>query len=311
MSTNNQSSSLAPLISGTIAGAASTILLYPLDLVKVRLQVNESTNRSSSSSSLVKINNEQQQQLNQHQHQHKQASKGKGGGPVVRMIRGIIRHEGLIGLYSGITPAVVGSSISWGGYFFLYEGVKRALLEQKRNAYTDADVYGSPPHNNNIIDQKQINIQLGPMENFSAACISGAIMVGFTNPIWLIKTRMQLQIKLSEGHKRVPVSTSTIMHTSKNTQRAVHLTEDKIKPPYKNMVHAARTIANEEGLAGLYKGSVPALMLVSHGGVQFVCYEFLKGHFGVYQKAASRSENVFTRLEDSIGYLTIGAISKM
>jgi hypothetical protein len=167
------------------------------------------------------------------------------------------------------------------------------------------------------------NIKLGPKENFTAACISGAVMVGFTNPIWLIKTRMQLQMKKSQ-------ESST---TACKPNGAVN----KIKPPYKNMLDAAKTIIKEEGISSLYKGSIPALMLVSHGGVQFVVYEFLKGHFGSYQKASrssssspssssstsvalnngtvsgsiSGSKSVFIRLEDSLGYLTMGAISKM
>ena len=79
------------------------------------------------------------------------------------------------------------------------------------------------------------------------------------------------------------------------------------------MMDAVRTIIKEEGFTGLYKGSIPALMLVSHGGVQFVVYEFLKGHFGTYQKSSRKDNNsdVFTRLSDSLGYLTMGAISKM
>jgi len=61
-------------------------------------------------------------------------------------------------------------------------------------------------------------------------------------------------------------------------------------------------------------------MLVSHGGVQFVCYEFLKGHFGVYQKATRPSstdgstiadKSVLIRLENSMGYLSMGAVSKI
>ena len=305
MSTNNQKS-ITPLIAGTLGGAASTILLYPLDLIKVRLQVNESSLSSSSTSNLDPNHKQHQQQQNI----LRKRGIGRSSGNVkfVQMIRGVIRHEGLIGLYSGMTPAIVGSAVSWGGYFFIYEGVKQKLQQQKRQKLYQARVAGI---DNNIDD----DVKLGPMDNFSAACLSGAIMVGFTNPIWLIKTRMQLQMKLSSKEQSKVSSLSSKLGTA----------GEAIKPPYKNMVDAAQTIIKEEGFKGLYKGSIPALMLVSHGGVQFVCYEFLKGHFGVYQKSTRSdhgkinssssnsigSRSVFNRLEDSLGYLTMGAVSKM
>lgn len=277
-SSSFQSSNITPLIAGTGGGATSTILLYPLDLVKVRLQVNETTTIKSAKS---------------HNMQNQNPGRmGNSSGPILHMVRGIIRHEGVLGLYNGIAPAILGSAMSWGGYFFFYEGIKTRLLKHKQQVLSQSIV-----HKNNYEDNLKIStIKLGPMENFSAACLSGSIMVAFTNPIWLIKTRMQLQMKSSDKLKLQSGGGG-----------------EAVKPPYKNMFHAAKTIVQEEGFVGLYKGSIPALMLVSHGGVQFVCYEFLKGHFGVYQKAAgiSRKDNVFTRLEDSLGYLTMGAISKM
>lgn len=233
-----------PLIAGLTSGAASTILLYPLDLIKVRFQVTES---------------------------------GRKRG-ILRTLRQIVHYEGIQGLYQGLTPALMGSALSWGGYFFFYEEIKKEMLHLKR---------------------KEVKNELGSLENFSAACLSGAIMVGFTNPIWLIKTRMQLQMKKFQEHQLKSGSVSAI----------------KIKPPYKNMMDAARTIVQEEGPLALYKGALPALILVSHGGVQFVVYEYLKLNFGEYKKASiSLKEDtygVFERLRDSLGYLTMGASSKI
>jgi len=152
----------APWISGVLGGAGSTILLYPLDLVKVRLQVNEDP-----------ISN-------------------KKGAPITRQrrtilstIRGVVRHEGIAGLYQGLTPALLGSTLSWGGYFYLYEGIKSRMIEEKRRKA------------NNIIDssdRSDDDTKLAFSENFTVACMAGAAMVVCTNPIWLIKTRMQLQM---------------------------------------------------------------------------------------------------------------------
>lgn len=237
----------APLLAGLAGGACSTVLLYPLDLVKVRLQVNEDPRASKASVSKPRLSS-------------------------LQMFRVILRHEGLLGLYQGLIPAVVGSSVSWGGYFFVYEGLKREYRQVFLSKQSTAPTR-----------------PLNSMENFSLACLAGASMVAITNPVWLIKTRMQLQMK--------------------RTAKELHM-----KTPYNGMLDAGRTIVKEEGFWALYKGSGPALLLVSHGGVQFVVYEFLKRHFHVSR--AKRDPDVerkaiMERLQLSMGYLTMGAFSKM
>jgi solute carrier family 25 folate transporter 32 len=240
--------SIAPLLAGISGGTVSTVLLLPLDNVKVRLQVNEDTRPSSTTSG-----NRSFKQFR-----------------AVRLLRGIVKHEGWTGLYQGLTPAVVGSAVSWGGYFFLYEGFKQRLKDHKSTLPN-----GSPT--------------LTSWDNFYLACSSGAIMVFATNPVWLIKLRMQLQMKQSAQH----------LHA---------------KQPYAGMLDAARTIVREEGLWALYKGTGPALLLTTHGGVQFVVYEFLRKHF-LYTRTPRESNDgyqpVLERLEKSLGYLTIGATAKI
>jgi solute carrier family 25 folate transporter 32 len=244
----------APLVAGLCGGAASTVLLYPLDLIKVRLQVNEDPGTKSSSTSA--------------------SPRTKTRLSSIHAFRVIIRHEGFLGLYQGLIPAVIGSAVSWGGYFFVYEGLKR----EYRQILSSSSRSAAPP------------TTLNSLENFTLACFAGASMVALTNPVWLIKTRMQLQMK--------------------QAAKKHHMT----KPPYKGMLDAGRTIMREEGFWALYKGAGPALLLVSHGGVQFVVYEFLKRYFH-YSRAQRDPEKqrqpVSERLQLSMGYLTIGAISKM
>lgn len=239
-----QTHSIAPLLAGVSGGVVSTTLLLPLDVVKVRLQVSEQPQR------------------------HDKNSKAPPRRlSAFRVFRSIIRHEGIAGVYQGLTPAVVGSAVSWGGYFFLYEGFKKQLKERKR-ARGDK------------------SLELNSLDNFGMAIVSGACMVFLTNPVWLIKTRMQLQMKKSADSYGA-------------------------KKPYKGIVDAVRTIVREEGFWALYKGTVPALALTSHGGVQFVAYEFLKKRFHVVRPKRDDSKSVLERLELSIGFLTMGAVSKI
>jgi len=258
----------APWISGVLGGAGSTILLYPLGLVKVRLQVNEDP-----------TGNQKGAQLTQQRR------------TIVSTIRGVIRHEGVAGLYQGLTPALLGSALSWGGYFYLYEGIKLRLIEEKRRK---ANIIDSS-------DRTDDDTKLVFSENFTCSCMAGAALVVCTNPIWLIKTRMQLQM--------------TRVLEVKAGKAANGSPKDAIKPPYKNIVDAARTIVREEGPLALYKGAAPAMMLISHGGVQFGTYEYLKTHFGTYTKAkrstGTNNSGIGHQLQDSIGYLTMGAVSKI
>eukprot|EP01083_Nonionella_stella_P098105 275785_1 len=272
--------STIPLVAGFLGGSSSTVLLYPLDLVKVRLQVNE--NSSSRSAGALLGRNGSTNGV------HRKAT-----GTIAHTMRGVIRHEGLRGLYQGLTPALIGNSASWGGYFFFYERMKKEMIVLKRESHR---------RNSSLtITKNDQDVILGPLENFTAACLSGAIMVGFTNPIWLIKTRMQLQLKRAqEGQLK---------------QAAQSKSSSSVKPPYTNIFNAAQTIVREEGVLALYRGTIPALMLTTNGGIQFVAYEFLKLNFGEYTKAARENNNhkhgVLERLQDSLGYLSMGAVSKI
>uniref|UniRef100_A0A7S1ZHN0 Mitochondrial carrier protein n=1 Tax=Ditylum brightwellii TaxID=49249 RepID=A0A7S1ZHN0_9STRA len=307
-STNNKNDNLTPLLGGIAGGAVSTIMLYPLDLIKVRLQVNEGphqqqqqvtvtnttttkTTPSSTNPTTTKTTTPSSTNLTTTKHPTILKQKGK----FTSTLRGVIRHEGLLGLYQGLTPALLASAASWGGYFFFYEGIKTKMIMMSLSE-----------------QQKNNNKKLSHVENFTAACASGIIMVFLTNPLWLIKTRMQLQMK------RIQSSSS-----STHTTTMIHNLGVMTKRPYVNLWDAGFTIVREEGVSALYKGVVPALLLVSHGGVQFVSYEYLKGRFGNKsryslpkvenggEKKKKKKIGLLQRLEDSFGYLTMGAASKI
>lgn len=237
--------SIIPLVAGFSGGVVSTTLLLPLDVIKVRLQVSEPSRRKTAETG--------------------PRSRVRRLG-ALQVCKSILRHEGVGGLYQGLTPAVVGSAVSWGGYFFLYEKFKKSLKDRKEKLGKSTELHS--------------------VDNFVLAIAAGGCMVLLTNPVWLIKTRMQLQMKKSSDAYGV-------------------------KKPYSGMIDAARTIAKEEGVLALYKGTVPAMALTSHGGVQFVVYEFLKKHFNYVRPKRDKSKSVLERLEKSLGFLTIGAVSKM
>eukprot|EP00752_Nemacystus_decipiens_P005250 g4764.t1 len=176
----------------------------------------------------------------------------KGPSPYKSLItafRTIAKDEGTRALYQGLGPSLLGNAVAWGGFFYCYENIKTAIR-------------GRVPK----------GVELGPVHHLGAGYVAGAMMVLATNPVWMIKTRMQLQDRSAKA--------SGVR-------------------PYSGLIDAVRTITREEGPLALYKGSVPALMLCGQGAVQFAVYEWLKA------RVPKRDEN--TPMES----LLMGGASKV
>jgi solute carrier family 25 (mitochondrial folate transporter), member 32 len=133
-----------------------------------------------------------------------------------------------------VTAATIASAVSWGGYFYFYETAKKRKRDSVGNKDTDT------------------------FDHLLAGFEAGSIMVVLTNPLWLIKTRLQIQGR------------------------------DLALKKYAGTADAIRTIFKEEGFQGFYKGFVPAILLTSHGAIQFAVYEYLKA---LYAKSNSYSSS--------------------
>ena len=191
----------------------SVLALHPLDVIKTRLQVQDCVDR--------------------------RAATYRG---TVHAFRTVVRREGALGLYSGLTPALVGSTVAWGVYFSCYNNAKARY----QRAYDTREL---PSHLHLI-----------------SAAEAGLVVSLATNPIWVVKTRLQLQ------------------------SRAPGAAGKTAPPPYRGFIDALTQIARAEGVAGLYKGLSPSLFLVSHGAIQFTAYERLK-RIAVDARAGSSSTN--------------------
>lgn len=82
------------LLAGISGGVVSTLLLHPLDLLKIRFAVDDGS-----------------------QARHKYAG-------VRSAVTTILRSEGMRGLYRGVTPNTVGAGSAWGFYFLFYQTIK-------------------------------------------------------------------------------------------------------------------------------------------------------------------------------------------
>ena len=123
----------------------------------------------------------------------------------------IARTEGFKRLYAGLVPNLVGSTTNWGIYFFGYNysrSMMRAFVQDAEGGTEDKE--------------------LGPVMNLCCATATGLVSAIATQPIWLAKTRMELQ------HGSAP-----------NIE-------------YRGMLHCIATVAQKEGTRSLFR-SPPAL----------------------------------------------------
>lgn len=88
------------LVAGILGGLTSTLILHPLDLLKVRFAVADG-----------------------------QSSLKKNYRNISNAFSTIVREEGFKGLYKGVTPNCLGAGTAWGLYFLFYNSVKKHMLE--------------------------------------------------------------------------------------------------------------------------------------------------------------------------------------
>ncbi|KAJ3032033.1 UNVERIFIED_CONTAM: hypothetical protein HDU68_008066 [Siphonaria sp. JEL0065] len=91
-------SALSQALGGFVAGAVSTGVLHPLDVIKTRFQINESTKRGIF-----------------------------GIRGTYNTFNAIRSQDGIKGLYRGLAANLAGSTLSWGFYFLWYDLIKTQM----------------------------------------------------------------------------------------------------------------------------------------------------------------------------------------
>lgn len=182
---------------GSVAGAIGATFVYPIDLVKTRMQ-NQRTGKLATVSGETVL------------YRNSLDCFGK-----------VIKGEGVIGLYRGLLPQLVGVAPE--------KAIKLTMNDLVRGLLRDSKT-------------GDISI-LGEVISGGSA---GASQVIFTNPLEIVKIRLQVQgeaAKLNPGHVRV----------------------------------GAATIVKELGLKGLYKGASACLLRdIPFSAIYFTAYSHLK-----------------------------------
>ena len=164
--------------------------------------------------------------------------------------RNVLNKDGPTGFLRGLKPTLIGIIPARSIYFYAYEK-SRIVLGGIRRHSGGGD---STEHNGKWRDGQG---GIGPSEPlFPEGGTINALLSGFnagfasntlTNPIWMVKTRMQLLSDTNVGQKA-----------------------------YTGYRDAIRTIYQEEGLGGFYRGIYASYWGCLEGALQFVLYEKMK-----------------------------------
>ncbi|KAJ2835822.1 mitochondrial aspartate-glutamate transporter agc1 [Coemansia erecta] len=206
---------------GAVAGGIGAAVVYPIDLVKTRMQ----NQRTAVVGEMLYKNS-------------------------IDCFRKVIRNEGILGLYRGLGPQLVGVAPE--------KAIKLTVNDFVRSRFTN----------------KQTG-EIAVAGEMLAGAMAGASQVVFTNPLEIVKIRLQIQ---GEMLKEAVGSTKAISRSG------------------------AITIIKELGLVGLYKGASACLLRdVPFSAIYFTCYSHLK-------------KDVFREGERQLGMLDLllaGAIAGM
>ena len=135
-------------------------------------------------------------------------------------LRDIYREESLRALFKGLGPTLVGVVPARSINFFTYGNGKRLIADKFNEGRENSWVH------------------------LTAAAIAGIVTGTATNPIWVVKTRLQLV----QGDKKV----------------------------LGGSLNCIKKIMREEGIRGFYKGLSASYLGVTEGTIQWVLYERLK-----------------------------------
>jgi solute carrier family 25 protein 33/36 len=227
-------------VAGGVSGTVGAIITCPLEVVKTRLQSSMYQQQSHSPKITSTLPERPAMSRAFPAAATSPAAAATAALPrrftLVRTVGGHVRDtllilrqirqvEGLRALWKGVGATVVGVMPSRAIYFSTYAQAKHFLVDMRA-------------------DKRE-----GPLVHLTAAAAAGIATATATNPIWLIKTRLQLQREV-----------------------------DPLARRYTGSWDCLRRVLREEGLRGLYKGLSASYLGVAEGTIQWVLYERMKGH---------------------------------
>lgn len=153
-------------------------------------------------------------------------------------VQKIVAREGISGLYSGLSSALFGISVTNFVYYYWYEWT-RAFFEAA------------------AVKTGRASKKLTTVESMIAGAIAGSATVILTNPIWVVNTRM----------------TTRKAAAAEDEKDALPGAPAAKKP---STIGTLLALLKNEGPQALFAGVVPALVLVINPILQYTLFEQMK-----------------------------------
>ncbi|KAI5479808.1 mitochondrial FAD carrier protein [Pseudohyphozyma bogoriensis] len=276
---------------GFSAGIISTLVMHPLDLLKVRFQVSTSSSLALPSSSSTP------------------STLARRPGTLTEIylaLRDVSKAEGIRGLYRGLSPNIVGNASSWGLYFLWYTMIKsrktggdssvKLSAGQHLAASAESDPKSEKAYKN-VVDGL---VKLATREGVPGLTKGMALaLFGVSNGAiqfmsyeelkrWRVEVRRRGKggIEMSEVELKSLSNIEYILMSGSAKLLAIGITypyqviRSRIQyqppnmPPYTSIPNCISRTYAAEGLTGFYKGlATNAVRILPGTCVTFVCYE--------------------------------------
>ena len=223
----------ARLTPHSVGGMTAAALTAPLDVLKTRLQSDFYQSQLQS--------NRARMGISPHAHLSPARSALLHFRETFQILFSVHRVEGWRALFKGLGPNLVGVVPARSINFYTYGNGKRIIADQFNHGVENSWVH------------------------LFAAVAAGVVTSTATNPIWMVKTRLQLD-------------KSTVEKTGNVEARR-----------YKNSWDCVRQIVRDEGIRGLYKGMSASYLGVTESTLQWVLYEQMKGYLRRREEGIVRS----------------------